>query len=70
MIVTSLKWRGASFQEYPIRFVSMKPGLIFDYRKPSTRTPYLLNPALGRTGRLDSKWHLYVKHTERSLYAP
>lgn len=135
LIVTSLKRRGTSFQEYPIRFVSMKPRLIFGYRKitrggyqafiaesekavldtlylprygrlnhlpdviregvdsdrlvewcrrfaveavtrrtgylldllgirnnlvPSGRTPYLLNPALGRTGRLDSKWHLYI----------
>lgn len=135
LVVTSLKRREASFQEYPIRFVVMRPRLIFGYRKimrgdyyafiaesekavldtlylprygrlnqlpdviregvdsdrlvelcgqfaveavtrrtgylldllgiknnlkPSSRIPYLLNPALGRTGRLDSKWHLYI----------
>ena len=33
VIVTSLKRRGTSFQEYPIRFVSMKPRLIFGYKR-------------------------------------
>ena len=33
LVVTSLKRREASFQEYPIRFVTMKQRLIFGYRK-------------------------------------
>lgn len=135
VLVTSLKRRRTSFQEYPIRFVSMKPSMIFGYKKilrgsyrtfiaesekavldtlylprygrlnylpdiiresvdsgrlvewcklfaveavtrrtgflldllgikndlkPSSRIPYLLNPTLGRSGRLDGKWHLYI----------
>lgn len=135
LLVTSVRRRPASFQGYDIRFVSMKPRLIFGYKKilrggyqtfmaenekavldtlylprygrlnylldiisesadsgrlvkwcklfaveavtrrtgflldmlgikndlkPGSSIPYLLNPALGRTGRLDSKWHLYI----------
>ncbi len=33
VIVTSLKRRGTPFQEYSIRFVSMKPRLIFGYKR-------------------------------------
>ena len=135
LLVTSVRRRAASFQGYAIRFVSVKPRLIFGYRKvlrgdyqtfmaenekaildtlylprygrlnylldiirenvdpdrliswcklfaveavtrrtgfmldmlgikndlkPSSSIPYLLNPALGRTGRFDTKWHLYI----------
>ena len=27
---------------------------------PSTRTPYRLNPSLGRKGKYDRRWKLYV----------
>jgi predicted transcriptional regulator of viral defense system len=134
-LVTSLKRRGASVQGHPVRFVSVKPKLIFGYRKimrggyqafiaenekavldtlymprygrlnqllgiisesvdpdklvkwcklfaveavtrrtgylldllgienqlkPASRIPYLLNPAMGRTGKMDRKWLLYI----------
>ena len=32
-LVTSLKRRGTSVQGYPVRFISVKPRLIFGYRK-------------------------------------
>ena len=134
-LATPVSRRGTSVQGYPVRFISMRPRLMFGYRKisrggyqafmaenekavldilymprygrlnylpdiiredvdadrlirwcklfavesvtrrtgflldllgirndlkPGSRIPYLLNPALGRTGYLDRKWHLYI----------